>query len=80
MQRETLIAKLSEIQRNAQQPPANSRQASVTLFAVHLYRSVHDHSGKGGTQIERSLLSTLRSPRAAASGEHQPMAGTFVDR
>jgi hypothetical protein len=64
MQRETLIAKLTEIQQNVEQLLAQLQASEHDKFAAHLYRSRReyrsacDHSGKSGKPIERRLIST----------------------
>jgi hypothetical protein len=66
MHRETLIAKLTEIQQNVEQLLAQLQASEHDKFAAHLYRSRReyrsacDHSGKSGKPIERCVISTFR--------------------
>jgi hypothetical protein len=66
MHRETLIAKISEIQRTAEQLLVQLQASEYDAFAAHLYRarreyrSACDSSGKSGKQIERCLISTFK--------------------
>ena len=66
MQRETFIAKLSEIQQNVDFLLSQLQASEHDKFAAHLYRSRReyrsacDHSGKSGKPIERCLISTFR--------------------
>ena len=64
--RETLIAKLTEIQRTVEQLLAQLQASEHDAFAAHLYRSAGNtgqpaiSAGKSGKQIERCLISTFR--------------------
>ena len=66
MHRETLIAKISEIQRTAEQLLVQLQASEYDAFAAHLYRarreyrSTCDSSGKSGKPIERCLISTYK--------------------
>ena len=66
MNRETFIAKLTEIQRTVEQLLTQLQASEHDAFAAHLYqarrayRSACDHSGKSGKQIERCLISTFK--------------------
>jgi hypothetical protein len=66
MNRETFIAKLTEIQENAGHLLSQLQANEHDKFAAHLYRSRReyrsacDHSGKSGKQIERCLISTFK--------------------
>jgi hypothetical protein len=66
MHRETLIAKISEIQRTAEQLLVQLQANECDAFAAHLYRARReyrlacDSSGKSGKPIERCLISTFR--------------------
>ena len=66
MHRETLIAKLTEVQQSVEQLLAQLRASEHDAFAAHLYRSRReyrsdcDHAGKSGKQTERCLISAFR--------------------
>ena len=66
MHRETLIAKLTEIQQNVEQLLAQLQASEHDKFAAHLYRSRREYrsacerAGKSGKQIERCVISTFQ--------------------
>ena len=68
MQRETFIAKLTEIQQNVEQLLAPQLQASEhDKFAAHLYRSRREYRSAGregsfGFTVNAFQPSTLHSP------------------
>ena len=66
MHRETLVAKLTEIRQSVEHLLTQVQKSEHDAFAAHLYRSRReyrsacDHSGKGGKQIERCLISSFK--------------------
>ena len=66
MNRETLVAKLSEIQQNVEYLLAQLQASEHDKFAAHLYRSRREYrsacerAGKSGKPIERCLISTFQ--------------------
>ena len=66
MNRETFIAKLTEIRQTVDQLLAQLQASEHDKFAAHLYRSRReyrsdcDRAGKSGKQIERCIISTFR--------------------
>ena len=66
MNRDTFIAKLTEIQENAGQLLSQLQASEHDKFAAHLYRSRREYrsvclrAGKGGKQIERCVISTFQ--------------------
>jgi hypothetical protein len=66
MNRETFIAKLTEIQENAGQLLSQLQASEHDKFAAHLYRSRREYrsacqrAGKSGKQIERCVISTFQ--------------------
>jgi hypothetical protein len=66
MHRQTIIAKLTEIQQNAQQLLYQLQAREHDVFAAHLYRSrrefrlVCERAGKSGKPIERCVISTFQ--------------------
>ena len=66
MNREKLIAKLTEIQQSAGQLLAQLEASEHDAFAAHLYRSRREYrsacerAGKGGKQIERCVIATFQ--------------------
>jgi hypothetical protein len=66
MNRETSIAKLTEIQKNAGHLLSQLQASEHDKFAAYLYRSRRQHrsvcqrAGKSGKQIERSVISTFQ--------------------
>ena len=66
MNRETFIAKLTEIQESAGQLLVQVQASEHDAFVAHLYRSRREfrfaceRSGKSGKAIERCLISTFR--------------------
>ena len=86
MHRETLIAKLTEIQQNVEQLLAQLQASEHDKFAAHLYRSRReyrsacDHSGKSGKQIERCAISTFQVAESMGfKGESSPMGMRIGD-
>jgi hypothetical protein len=78
MHRETVIAKLTEVQQTVQQLLADLQRSEQDQFAAHLYRSRReyrsacDRSGKGGKQIERCLISTFQVAESMGfKGDHR---------
>ena len=68
-QRETFIAKLTEIQQNVEHLLSQLQASEHDKFAAHLYRShgnfgsACERAGKSGKQIERCLISTFQVQR-----------------
>ena len=66
MNRETFIAKLSEIQKNVDFLLSQLQASEHDAFAAHLYRSRREfrsaceRAGKSGKAIERCVISTFR--------------------
>jgi hypothetical protein len=66
MNRETFIAKLTEVQQTVEQLLAQLQASEHDRFAAHLYRSRREYrsacerAGKSGKQIERCLISTFQ--------------------
>ena len=66
MHREAFIAKLIEVQQTVEQLLAELQANEHDKFAAHLYRSrreyrsVCERAGKGGKQIERSIIATFK--------------------
>jgi hypothetical protein len=64
--REVFIAKLTEVQRTVEQLLAELQMNEPDKFTAHLYRSrreyrsVCEHAGKSGKQIERYVISSFR--------------------
>jgi hypothetical protein len=66
MNRETFIAKLTEIQQNVGELLAQLEASEHDSFAAHFYRSRREYrsacqrAGKSGKQIERCVISSFR--------------------
>ena len=66
MNRETFIARLTEVQQTVEQLLAQVQASEHDAFAAHLYRSRREfrfaceRAGKSGKAIERCVISTFR--------------------